>query len=151
VFDVILALLFTRALLVSAWRRFPAGVLASAAGSLLWLALAASGWYGRRADDMHLTGALILGFLGPSAVPGPTPQVPASALLADHPIGDKLAVAAVFGVAFTLAWRRALRVSPLSDAASAWKKLALVYLVPVLLLVAQVVCLALTEIVAETI
>ncbi len=33
VFDVILALLFARTIVVSGWRRFPAGLLASAAGS----------------------------------------------------------------------------------------------------------------------
>jgi hypothetical protein len=151
VFDVILALIFARALFVSAWRRFPAGFLACTAGSLLWAGLAVSGWLGRRADGMDVAGVLILCFVGPSAVPGPTPAVPGSALLADHPIGAKLLIAAIFAVAFALAWRRALGGSPLSDEASRWKRLALVYLVPVLLLLAQGVCLELTEIAAEAI
>ncbi len=72
-------------------------------------------------------------------------MVPASALLADHPIAGKLAVAAAFAVAFALAWRRALRGSPLADEASAWKKLALMYLVPILLLLVQGVCCGLTD------
>jgi hypothetical protein len=150
-FDVFLALLFIRALAISAWHRFSAGVVTTAAGTLLWLGLAASGWYGRGADELRMTGVWLLVFLGPSAVPAPTPTVPWSAALAVHPVGGKLAVAAAFVVPFALAWRRAQRLSPLSDEASALKKLGLVYLMPALLLVAQTVCIELAELLSDRI
>ena len=140
-FDVFLALLFVRALATSARRRFLVAFLASGAGMLLWLGLAAAGWYGRGADGLGMTGAWLLVCLGPSAVPAPTARVPWSVVLATHPVSSKLVVATLFAVPFALAWHRAQGLSPLSDEASAFKKLGLVYLMPALLLVAQVVCL----------
>jgi hypothetical protein len=64
-------------------------------------------------------------------------------------VGAKVVVAALFVLPFALAWRRAQKLSPLSDEASALKKLALVYLMPALLLVAQSVCLEVAEVAAE--
>lgn len=141
VFDVFLALIFVRALAISAWHRFSAGLAGAAAGTLLWLGLAASGWCGRGADELRMTGVWVLVFIGPSAVPAPCAKLWWSPTLAAHPVGAKLAVAVAFAVPFAVAWRRALELSPLSDEASALKKLALVYLVPALLLVVQIVCL----------
>ena len=149
VFDVFLALLFVRALALSAWRRFPAGFVVGGVGALLWLGLAVSGWYGRGADELRATGVLLLVFLGPSAVPAPTTAVPWSRVLALHPAGGKLAVAVLFAVPFALAWRRAEGLSPLSNEASALKKLGLVYLGPALLLVAQAVCLGIAEVASD--
>ncbi len=96
---------------------------------------------------MRLTGALILVFFGPSAVPAPTAKVPWSAQLAQHPIGAKVIIALLFAAAFRIAWRGALRFSPLSDEASARKKLSLVFLANAILVTLQVLCLALTAIV----
>ena len=146
-FDVALVLLFARALLTSAHRRFAAGLLLTTSASLLWFLLAAAGWYGRAADEMRLTGALILVFLGPSAVPAPTAKVPWSAQLAQHPIGAKVIIALLFAAAFRIAWLGALRFSPLSDEASARKKLGLVFLANAILVTLQVICLELTAIV----
>jgi hypothetical protein len=144
-FDVLLAPIFLHALVISARRRFAAGFLGAAAGTLLWLGLAASGWYGRGADALRMTGVWFLVFLGPSAVPAPTSRVPGSAALAAHPLLGKLAVAAAFAASFAVAWRRAQALSPLSDEASALKKLGLVYLGPALLLIMQTVCVELAE------
>lgn len=146
-FDVLLVPLFVRALFASARRRFVAGLLFSAAASTLWSLLLAAGWYGRGADATGAVTTLI--FVGPSAVPGPTPAVPASALLAAHPIAAKGLLSLLFTAAFAAAWRDALRFSPLSDEASARKKLGLVFLMPALLILAQVVCLALHEALVE--
>jgi hypothetical protein len=149
VFDVFLAILFIRTLVISAARRFSVGLVGAGAGALLWLGLVAAGWYGRGADELPMVGAWLLVLLGPSAVPGPTAKVPWSAVLAAHPVGAKIVVAAFFALPFVLAWRRAQRLSPLSDEASALKKLALVYLMPALLLFAQVVCLEVAEVAPE--
>jgi hypothetical protein len=140
VFDVFLAIIFVRALVISAWRRFPTGLVASGAGTLLWLGMAAAGWYGRGADGLGIAGAWLLVFLGPSAVPAPKANAPCSTVMAMHPVGTKLVVAMAFAVPFAVAWCRARRLSPLSDEASALKKLGLVYLAPALLLLAQVAC-----------
>jgi hypothetical protein len=150
VFDVFLALILVRVLVISARRRFDIGLLASAAGALLWAGLAAAGWYGRGADAFGASGAWLLVFFGPSTVPRATAAVPLSATLADHPIAAKLVLAAMLLVPFTVAWRRAERISPLSDDASALKKLALVYVVPALLVLAQVVCLAMAIVGAQS-
>jgi hypothetical protein len=149
VFDVVLAVIFVRALVISAWRRFPVGVVSGGAGALLWLGLAAAGWCGRGADAQGMSGAGLLIFFGPSVVPVPAAQVPWSAAMAAHPVLCKLAVAALFAVPFAWAWGRAQRLSPLSDEASALKKLGLVYLVPALLLTTQAACLAVAERAAE--
>jgi hypothetical protein len=146
VFDVFLALLLARVLAVSAHRRFLTGFVAGAAAALLWFGLAASGWLGRGADGMPIIGAWILILIGPSAVPAPTPRVLWSSVMAAHPTASKAALAAVLAVPFAVAWTRANAHSPLSDRASALKKLALVYLLPVVLLVAQVALVALAEI-----
>jgi hypothetical protein len=145
VFDVFLALLLARALAISVSRRFLAGMVAAAAAASLWLGLAASGWLGRGADGMPIMGAWILILIGPTAVPAPTPSVPWSHVMAAHPTTSKAVLAALLAVPFVLAWTRASAHSPLSDRASELKKLALVYLMPVLLLVAQVVIVALAE------
>lgn len=141
VFDIFLVLMALRGLWLAAIRRFGAGLAGCGAALALWLGLAGSGWYGRGAEEMKTTGLLILVFLGPSAVPAPTPRVPFSGLLAEHPVGGKLAMAALFLWPFAAAWRWAQALSPLADEASARKKLALVYLAPALLLVGQAVCL----------
>jgi hypothetical protein len=150
VFDVSFTLVLARVLIVSARRRFGIGLLTSAAGALLWAGLAAAGWYGRGADAFGASGAWLLVFFGPSAAPRATPAVPLSAALAEHPIGAKLVLAAVFLVPFTVAWRRAERLSPLSDDASALKKLGLVYLVPALLVLVQVVCVGMAMAAADS-
>jgi hypothetical protein len=133
-------------LAVSAYRRFLTGFVAGAAAAALWFGLAASGWLGRGADEMRIMGAWILMLVGPSAVPAPTPRVPWSGVMAAHPTASKAALAAVLAVPFVVAWTRASAHSPLSDRASALKKLALVYLLPVVLLVAQVTLVGLAEI-----
>ena len=150
-FDVFLALLFVRVLATSARRRFVAALLASGAGMLLWLGLAAAGWYGHGADRLGMTGAWLLVCLGPSAVPASTARVPWSAVLAAHPVSGKLVVAALLAVPFALAWHRAQGLSPLSDEASALKKLGLVYLMPALLLVAQAVCFEIGELAPDSV
>ncbi len=140
-FDVFLALIVARVLVISVRRRFVPGIVSGGGGALLWVALVASGWFGRGADALHMTGVLLLVFLGPSVTPGPTANVPWSAALAAHPVGAKLVMAAAFAVPFALAWRRAQRLSPLSDEASELKRLGLVYLVPALLVIVQAMCL----------
>jgi hypothetical protein len=146
-FDVFLVVIIARALVISAHRRFLAGFVAVTAAASLWLGLAAAGWLGRGADGMPLYGAWLLVCLGPSAVPAPTPWVPGSGVMASHAVGTKAVIALVLVVPFVLAWSRAAAWSPLSDHASAQKKLGLVYLVPVLLVVVQVVLFELGEIV----
>jgi hypothetical protein len=143
VFDVFLLPLFLRALVASARRRFGAGLVSASAALLLWGLLVAAGWLGRGAD---VTGGLmILIFVGPSATPGPTARVPASALLAAHPIGAKLALSGLLTLGFAAAWIGAGRFSPLSDEASTRKKLGLAFLMPALLVLVQAICLGLTE------
>jgi hypothetical protein len=137
-------------LVVSAHRRFLAGLVASTAGASLWFGLVAAGWFGRGADGMPMMGVWILVLVGPSAVPAPTPRVPWSPVMAAYPMTSKAAVAALLAVPFVLAWTRASAHSPLSDRASELKKLALVYLAPVLLLVAQVMLVALAEIAGDS-
>ncbi len=142
-FDLLLIPLFARALFHSARRRFLAGLLLTSAATCLWFLLLAAGWYGRGADA---TGSfMLLIFVGPSATPGPIAPVPLSTLLAAHPIAAKLILSALFAAAFALAWRSALRFSPLSDESDTRKHLGLVYLMPSLLLFAQVVCLQLAD------
>jgi len=147
VFDLLLAPLFVRALLLAAWRRSAAGLLLGSAGTGLWSLLLAAGWYGRGADSSGNFMTLI--FVGPSATPGASARVPWSSTLAAHPLGAKLVLVALFGAAFGAAWLGAGRFSPLSDESSRRKKLGLAFLLPALLLVAQVVCIELTELLAS--
>jgi hypothetical protein len=149
VLDVFLALVILRALAVSAWRRFPAGIVAGGLGALLWAALGASGWYGRGSDGLGIPGLWLLVLVGPSAAPAPTARVPGSEILAAHPVGTKLAATVLFLVPFAVAWRRAEGLSPLSDEASSLKKLGLVFLVPALLLFAAAACAGLAEVAAS--
>jgi hypothetical protein len=93
-----------------------------------------------------MPGVWLLVLLGPSAAPAPTAKVPWSEVLAAHPVGAQSAAAALFLVPFAVAWRRAARLSPLSDEASSLKKLGLVFLVPALLLVAEAACRAIAEV-----
>ncbi len=144
-FDLLLALLFARALVVAGWRRFPAGLVGGGAGVLLWLGLVAAGWYGGEAGALGMAGVWMMLLFGPSAVPGPAAGVPLSAVLAAHPAAAKLLVGAAFAAPFALAWRRAQRWSPLSDEASAQKRLGLVFLLPALLLVLQALCAGIAE------
>lgn len=71
------------------------------------------------------------------------------ALLAQHPIGANVVIAALFAAAFRIAWRGALHAAPLSDEASDRKELGLVLLAPSILLVMQVIFLVLTGMAAE--
>jgi hypothetical protein len=146
VFDVFLLPLFLRALVVSAWRRFAAGLVSATAATSLWCLLLAAGWLGRGADANG--GLMTLIFVGPSATPGPTARVPASALLAAHPIGAKLGLCGLLLGGFAAAWIGANRFSPLSDAASTRKKTGLVFLMPALLVLGQAICLWMTELLA---
>jgi hypothetical protein len=148
VFDIFLVPVFVRALALAAWRRSAAGLFFTSAATCLWCLLLAAGWYGRGADVNG--GAMVLIFLGPSATPGSSASVPLSALLATHPIGAKAVLSALFAAAFVAAWRGALQFSPLSDESSRRKKLGLAFLMPSLLLFAQMVCLAITEVLASS-
>jgi hypothetical protein len=149
VFDVFLGLTLLRALAASARRRFVPGLVAVAAGAVLWVGLVASGWLGRGADGSGTSGAWVLVFLGPSAAIAPTPSVRWSGAMAAHPIGSKALVLAALALPFVLAWTRASALSPLSDQASALKKLGLVYLVPVVLLLVQLVVLVIADVAGD--
>jgi hypothetical protein len=138
--DVFLALLLLRALLISLHRRYLPAVVASAAALLLWAALAAAGWWGRDAERFGLSGAGMLAMLGPSTMPGATPAVPGSALLAAHPIPARAALAGLLVAGFAATWRHAARVSPLGDEADRRKALGLALLVPALLVAVHAAC-----------
>ena len=146
-FDLLLAPLFVRALVLAAWRRSAAGLLLASAATCLWSLLLAAGWCGRGADATGNVMTLI--FVGPSATPGASARVPWSPTLAAHPLGAKLVLSGLFGAAFAAAWLGAGRFSPLSDESSRRKKLGLAFLLPALLILAQVVCLELTDFLAS--
>jgi hypothetical protein len=139
--------LFVRVLVASTRRRSGVGLLVGASAWLLWALLLAAGWIGRGADAQGAVMTMI--FVGPSAVPGATSRVPASAILAAHPVAAKVALGGVLLGGFAAAWRSARALSPLSDESSARKKLGLAFLMPALLVLAQAVCLALTELLAQ--
>ncbi len=147
-FDLFLALFFARTLIVSAWRRFPAGLAGGGAGVLLWLSIASCGCWGGGTSAPGMAGVWMFFLFGPSAVPGPVDGVPPSAVVAAHPMVVRLLATAAFAAPFAVAWSRAQRLSPLSDEASALKRLGLVFLVPTLLLVGQVACMMLAEVAA---
>ncbi|APR77683.1 Hypothetical protein A7982_03030 [Minicystis rosea] len=131
--DLFLALLLARTLFAAGRARSAQAITAALGATLLWIALALAGWYGRMADTLGPQGAWLLAFLGPSALPGATSRVPASALLAAYPSLARAVLAGILGAGFAATWRWAEAVSPLSDESVRRKEIALTFLLPALL------------------
>jgi hypothetical protein len=144
VFDLLTAPLFLRLLVASTTLRSAQGMLFAVLANVAWGALVAAGWLGRGAESY----ATFI-FVGPSASPGATRWVLGSAQLSHHAIAANLGVGALLVLGFAATWRSALGWSPLSDEASRRKKLGLAFLAPALLVLAQTLCLALTEVLSE--
>lgn len=148
-FDVLLALLLLRALMIAARGRSLPAFAAAALGSAGFAILALAGWHGRLADDLGRVGLAMLVMVGPSALPGPAGGIPLSALVGAHPLLSRLALSLVLGLGFAAAFRHAGRVSPLSDESVRRKEIGLALLAPALLMLVEVMTFALAASVSD--